>query len=94
MVIGCPACASRAAKRVASAPVPVNITGTPVITQPATNVIASGGGSTTFDVDYVVAAAGSFSFTITFGSDATGGQSGPSYEIQISGLPIHVCAYT
>jgi len=70
---------------VAASPAPVNITGTPAITQPTSGTIASGGGTQTFTVNYQIAGAGAFSFTVQFGTDATTGQTGPTFEIMISG---------
>ncbi len=70
---------------VAASPAPVNITGTPAITQPGAGTIASGGGTQTFDVNYQVTGAGAFSFTVQFGTDASTGQTGPTFEFTISG---------
>ncbi|MCC6573091.1 MAG: hypothetical protein IT462_04795 [Planctomycetes bacterium] len=69
-------------------PAPVNITGTPVVTQPASSTVSAGGGSITFDVDYVVAGTGVFSFTLVFGTDASSGQTGPTFEINVSGTGV------
>ncbi len=82
---------------VAASPAPVNITGTPAITQPGAGTIASGGGTQTFDVNYQVAGAGAFSFTVQFGTDATTGQTGPTFEFTISGtgtVPSRIVAVT
>lgn len=70
---------------VAASPAPVNIMGAPAITQPGAGTIASGGGTQTFTVNYQVSGAGAFSFTVQFGTDATTGQTGPTFEITISG---------